>query len=45
MPTTLTLDVALADLAGHLREGIPDMVERGLAQMRLELLGIALRTG
>jgi hypothetical protein len=35
MQTTLTLDAALKGLAGQLRKGIPGMVERGLAQMRL----------
>ena len=37
MRTTQTLDAALRDLAGELRDGIPEMVERGVAQMRLEL--------
>lgn len=37
MQTTLTLDAALRDLAGQLRDDIPGMVERGLAQQRLEL--------
>jgi hypothetical protein len=37
MQNSLTLDAALRDLAGQLREDIPGMVERGLAQQRLEL--------
>ena len=37
MRTTQTLDAALTDLAGQLRDGIPVTVERGLAQMRVEL--------
>jgi hypothetical protein len=37
MQTTLTLDAALRDLAGQLRDDISGMVERGLAQQRLVL--------
>ena len=37
MQSGLTLDAALKDLAAQLREDIPGMVERGLAQQRLEL--------
>ena len=33
----VALDPALVELAGELRAGIPEMVERGLAQMRHEL--------
>ncbi len=37
MNATLDLDVALSELAAELRAGIPEMIERGLAQMRREL--------
>lgn len=41
----VTLDAALQELSGELRDDIPAMVERGLAQMRLEMPEFFARDG